>query len=93
MTMREHLEDGLYATMRQGKKKPTGHIFVQDGILYLPSAVLPVIVLMTCGKPMMVVTHPSGREECFIRALHVAEEMPKYEPMIRKMAEEKGVSM
>jgi hypothetical protein len=65
------LADGLY-------RFEGGHlIWIEDGVLFLPVAVLEPFVLFTCGRPLRMVRDERGMPQFFMRASQVMELSPE----------------
>lgn len=77
------LLDGLY---RFGKGRKTVWMYVKDGIMWLPTAMLSPIIWMTAGKPIAIVDKRS-----FMRAIDIIEEMPSRRAVIETLAAKHGL--
>ena len=79
------LLDGLY---RFGKGRKTVWMYVKDGIMWLPTAMMSPIIWMTAGKPITIVEKRS-----FMRAKDIIEEMPSLGNDIKNLAAKHGLTV
>ena len=79
------LLDGLY---RFGKGRKTVWMYVKDGIMWLPTAMMSPIIWMTAGKPITIVEKRS-----FMRAGDIIEEMPSHRAEIETLAAKHGLAV
>lgn len=79
------LLDGLY---RFGKGRKTVWLYVKDGIMWLPTAMMSPIIWMTAGKPITIVD-----KRGFMRAGDIIAEMPSYKAAIETLAAEHGLAV
>jgi len=79
------LLDGLY---RFGKGRKTVWMYVKDGIMWLPTAMMSPIIWMTAGKPITIVEKRS-----FMRAGDIIEEMPSHRAGIETLAAKHGLAV
>ena len=79
------LLDGLY---RFGKGSKTVWMYVKDGIMWLPTAMMNPIIWMTAGKPITIVD-----KRQFMRAGDIIEEMPSQKAAIETLAAKHGLSV
>lgn len=69
------------------------HVWIEGGVLHLPAEVLHPLVVLTCGKPLHIVTTARGRKLTFIRAADVIAESPHMAGDVRKVAARFGCSL
>ena len=79
------LLDGLY---RFGKGRKTVWMYVKDGIMWLPTAMMNPIIWMTAGKPITIVD-----KRQFMRAGDIIEEMPSQKAAIETLAAKHGLAV
>lgn len=79
------LVDGLY---RFGNGRKTVWMYVNDGIMWLPTAMMNPIIWMTAGKPITIVEKRS-----FMRAGDIIEEMPSQRADIETLAAKHGLAV
>jgi hypothetical protein len=68
--------------LRVGKN----YIWIKGGVLHVQGAVLHPLILLTCGKPLHILTTPRGRRLMFIRAADVVAEAPHLADLVRRVA-------
>lgn len=79
------LLDGIY---KFGKGRGTVWLYVQDGIMYLPTALMHPLIWMSAGKPITIVEKRS-----FMRAKDIIEEMPSLGNDIKNLASRHGLTV
>lgn len=79
------LLDGLY---RFGNGRKTVWMYVKDGTMWLPTAMMNPIIWMTAGKPITIV----GKRQ-FMRAGDIIEEMPSQKVAIETLAVKHGLAV
>jgi hypothetical protein len=79
------LLDGFY---RFGKGRKTVWMYVKDGIMWLPTAMMSPLIWMTAGKPITIVDKRS-----FMRAGDIIEEMPSQKAAIETLAAKHGLAV
>ena len=69
------------------------HVWIKDGVLYLPGEVLHPLILLTCGRRLHIITTAQGRKLTFIRAADVVAEAPQMAGDVQKVAARFGCSL
>jgi hypothetical protein len=62
------------------------HVWIEKGVLHLPAEVLHPLVMLTCGRPIHIVTTARGRRLTFMRAADVIAESPKLTELVMAVA-------
>ena len=79
------LLDGLY---KVGKGRTAVWIYVKDGIMWLPTAMMHPLIWISAGKPITIVEKRS-----FMRAKDIMEEMPSHRVDIETLAVKHGLAV